>query len=112
MKNLELLYLYGFSLRLETKLEDLLSIVSEHLSNDKKIGVVLLHDAVISSSTSRLINESIKKLHSLPISVYIMIPDLEARGLIYDDKSSKGIPIDYEKLVELMDTVPRIISWM
>ena len=51
----DIVYLYGFSTRKQTNLENLVNIVSEQIKNDVRIAIVFLHDGVIGTSQNGVI---------------------------------------------------------
>jgi sulfur relay protein TusB/DsrH len=53
-----------------------------------------------------------KKLLNLPITTYSLLPDLKARGIDATKLQNKVKGIKYEDLVDLLVTIPKIVSWM
>ena len=45
-------------------------------------------------------------------SLYAMLPDLNARGILVDNLLEEVKPIEYSDLVDILDNSQRIISWM
>ncbi|MFX1314641.1 MAG: DsrH/TusB family sulfur metabolism protein [Promethearchaeota archaeon] len=104
--------LYGFSLRLGAQLDNLLNILKQYSQLKISIKVVLIHDSVIGTSKKSKIPSFLKELLNLPLTIYAMIPDLNARGMNRIDLR-KGIEgIGYEELVDILTKTPKIISWM
>lgn len=104
--------MYGFSTTLESKILNLLRLLEYQLEQKKKIHVVFIHDGVIGTSIKSKTSNSLLKLLKLPIFLYSMKPDLLARG-IDAQKLQDGIRgIDYDDLVDLLVTSPKIVSWM
>lgn len=108
----KLIYLFGFSPRQGTQLESLINILKGQIELGAKINVVLLHDGVIGASKKGIIPNSLKELLNLSITVYAMIPDLEARGFDPEGLDERIKCIQYEDLVDLLAKVPKIASWM
>ena len=46
------------------------------------------------------------------ITLYAMIPDLQARGIALENIHDKVKPIEYDDLIDNLDVTPKIISWM
>lgn len=111
-KNNSIVYLYGFSLRLSHKLDNLLKILKEHSKSNKNIIFVLIHDAVIGTSKKSNIPSSLVELLNLPITLYTMIPDIIARGINPMNLRNKIQGIYYEKLVDILANTPKIVSWI
>jgi sulfur relay protein TusB/DsrH len=111
-QNIDMIYLFGFSGNTGTHLERLLPILKTQKKKDSKIGIVLIHDGVIGISTKGRIPKHMEDLLDLNISVFAMIPDLKARGIALKYISEKIRPIEYDDLIDILDTTPKIISWM
>jgi len=111
-ENKNILYLFGFSERMGKHLEKLIPLLKSQLKRGSMIRVVFIHDGVINSSSKGKIPESVKELINLNIVLYTMIPDAKARGISIEHIQNKIKPIDYEELVDLIDSTPKIISWM
>jgi len=52
------------------------------------------------------------ELLRMKITVYAMIPDLNARGIALENIHDKVKPIGYDDLTDILDVTPKIISWM
>lgn len=107
-----IVYMYGFSTMLESKLINLIKIIENQIKQNNQIHVVFIHDGVIGTSQKSKATQLMKKLLELPLTVYSVIPDLKARGI---DKKNlrKGIQgIDYEDLVDILASHSKIVSWM
>ena len=106
----DIIYLFGFSLRYGNELHRLLPILKTHKKNGLKVGIILIHDGVIG------IDKKGKKLTILEeltlFSLYAMLPDLNARGILVDNLLEEVKPIEYSDLVDILDNSQRIISWM
>lgn len=111
-RNNSIVYVYGFSLRLSHKLDNLLKILKEQSKSNKSIIFVLIHDAVIGTSKKSNIPSSLVELLNLPITIYAMIPDIIARGIDPINLRSRIQGIDYEKLVDILVNSSKIVSWM
>ena len=107
-----IVYLYGFSTMLESKLINLIKIVELQLEQKHQISIVFIHDGVIGTSKKNKITSSMKKLLNLPISTYSLLPDLKARGIDATNLQNKVKQIEYEDLVDILVTIPKIVSWM
>ncbi len=104
--------MYGFSTTLESKLVNLLRLLEYQLEQKKKIHVVFIHDGVIGTSKKSKASNSLLKLLKLPIFLYSMKPDLLARGIDAQNLQDGIRGIDYDVLVDLLVTTPKIVSWM
>jgi sulfur relay protein TusB/DsrH len=111
-ENLDMIYLFGFSSNSGKYLERLLPILKAQKSKNLKIGIVLIHDGVIGITTKGKIPKELEDLFDLEISIFAMRPDLKARGITLNYLSEKVKPIEYDDLIDIMDTTPKIISWM
>ena len=110
--NEELVYLYGFSTRKQMYLDNLLGIVSEQTENKVSIAIVLIHDGVIGTSQSGTIPSLLDKLLSLSVSVFVMTPDLLARGIEPNTVDPRIKCIEYDELVDILAQIPKVASWM
>ena len=125
----EIVYLFGFSLFGTNQFEQITPLIKNHLTKDVKVSVVLLHDAVVGTSSKGTTPNSLKELVNyarqlknlgnvigveppIDLQLYVLKEDLEARGF----NSENLIPIveliDYRKLVDIMDESHKIVSWM
>lgn len=109
---MDILYLFGFSMRTGTHLQRLLPIVKKQKERGSNIGFVLIHDGVIGTTANSLIPKSLEELMNLGISVFSMIPDMKARGLHIDNLRSNIKPVEYSELVDILDGAQKVISWM
>jgi len=107
-----LVYLYGFSLVLESKLNTVKEIIENQLNLDAQIHFVFIHDAVIGTTLKYKTNPLVRDMLQLPIKFYSMIPDLKARGLDSENLHSGIEGINYEDLVDLIVISSKIVSWM
>ncbi len=110
--NLDMIYLFGFSSNTGKHLERLLPILQLQKAKDSKIGLVLIHDGVIGITTKGKIPKQMEVLLDLNIAMFAMIPDLKARGIAFDYINEKIRLIEYDDLIDILDTTPKIISWM
>jgi len=108
----DIVYLYGFSTRRETYLDNLLGIVSEQNENNINIAIVLIHDGVIGTSQKGVIPRLLDKLLNLSISVFALLPDLLARGIEPNTVDLRIKCIDYEDLVDILAQTLKVASWM
>lgn len=111
-QDLEDLYLFGFSERAGKYLLRLLPIIKTQLNRGKKIGVVFIHDGVIGTTTRGKIPKSISEILGLNLTLFVLTPDLKARGIDSNTIDAKITGIGYEELADLLDSTPKIISWM
>ena len=107
----KLVYLFGFSTRKSTSIDNLFNIVKEQ-TKDAKITVVLIHDGVIGTSKKGVMPTSLNLLLNLPMTVFAMTPDLLARGIDPDSVDTRIICIEYDVLVDILAQTPKIASWM
>jgi sulfur relay protein TusB/DsrH len=107
-----IVYLYGFSTLLESKLINLIKIIEKQIEQNSKISVVFIHDGVIGTSKKNKITSSMKKLLNLPITTYSLLPDLKARGFDATNLQNIVKGVEYEDLVDILVTIPKIVSWM
>ena len=110
--NEELVYLYGFSTRKQAYLDNLLSILKDQTDNGSSIAIVLIHDGVIGTSQSGTIPNSLDKLLNLSVSVFVMTPDLLARGIEPNTIDPRIKCIEYDELVDILAQTPKVASWM
>ncbi|MHA1150194.1 MAG: sulfurtransferase complex subunit TusB [Promethearchaeota archaeon] len=108
----DIVYLFGFSERSMRQVERLLPILKEQKNKGKKTSLILLLDGVINAISKGGLPESVKELLALDMSLYVMIPDLNARGIALENIQEKIKPIDYLEMVDILDATPKIISWM
>ncbi len=107
----KLVYLFGFSTRKSTSIDNLFNIVKEQ-TKDANIAVVLIHDGVIGTSKKGLMPTSLNLLLNLPVTVFAMTPDLLARGIDPDSVDTRIKCIEYDVLVDILAQTPKIASWM
>ena len=114
VEKLDIIYLFGYSPRMQTQLKQLNPIIKSQIAKDIKVGVVFIHNGVIGTSIKGEIPNEIKvlTLSNNSLYLYVMIPDLKARGILIKDVIEKFKPIEYDTLVELLDQANKIISWM
>ena len=53
-----------------------------------------------------------KMLLNLPVTTYSLLPDLKARGIDATNLQNEVKGIEYEDLVDILVTIPKIVSWM
>jgi len=106
------LYLFGFSPRRSCHLDRLLPVINRQQRKGEKIGIVLLHDAVIGSTSPGTTPQSILQLLSMATKVFALVPDLEARGLKQTDLLPQISPLTYDDLVDLLAGVPKVATWV
>ena len=99
------------------------------LTKDIKVSVVLLHDAVVGTSSKTDSPNALKELMdyafqlknmgnvtgiepTVKLNVHILKEDLEARGYTTEDLIPRVEPISYSQLVDILDFSKKIVSWM
>ncbi|MFW9951708.1 MAG: DsrH/TusB family sulfur metabolism protein, partial [Candidatus Thorarchaeota archaeon] len=92
---MDILYLFGFSARVGTHLQRILPLLKKQKGNGSSIGFVLIHDAVIGTTTNGVIPQKLQELLDLDISIFAMVPDMKARGLPLERLHSKVKPVEY-----------------
>ncbi len=107
-----IVYMYGFSTMLESKLLNLIKIIEKQIEQKRKISIVFIHDGVIGTSRVSKVYPSMTKLLNLRITVYSLLPDLNARGIDTTKLQDKILGIEYPDLVDILVTNPKIVSWM
>lgn len=105
-------YLYGFSTLLESKLINLIKIIEQQLEQNHQISFVFIQDGVIGTSQKNKLTSSMKKLLNLPITAYSLLPDLKARGIDAINLQNNVKGIEYEDLVDILVNIPKIVSWI
>ena len=111
-ENKNILYLFGYSEMTGRHLERLLPIIKTQITKGLQIGLVLIHDGVIGINKKGKIPERMGELLNLDVTIYAMIPDLQARGIAQDNIHDKVKLIGYDDLIDILDVTPKIISWM
>ena len=110
--NEELVYLYGYSTRKQAYLDNLVGILKDQTDSGASIAIVLIHDGVIGTSQSGTMPSSLDTLLSLSVSVFVMTPDLLARGIEPNTVDPRIKCIEYDHLVDILAKTPKIASWM
>ena len=111
-ENKKVLYLFGYSEMTGTHVERLLPILKAQINKSSQIEMVLIHDGVIGINKKGKIPENMEELLNMNITIYAMIPDLQARGIAQEQIHDKVKPIEYDDLIDILDLTPKIISWM
>lgn len=111
-ENRKVLYLFGYSEMTGTHLERLMPILKGQINKGSQIGFVLIHDGVIGINKKGKIPKKMEELLNMNITIYAMIPDLQARGIALEYIHDKVKPIEYDDLIDILDVSPKIISWM
>ncbi|MBY9017341.1 MAG: hypothetical protein KGD66_00775 [Candidatus Lokiarchaeota archaeon] len=111
-ENEKVLYLFGYSEMTGTHLERLMPILKGQVNKGSQIGFVLIHDGVIGINKKGKIPKKMEELLNMSITIYAMIPDLQARGIALENIHDKVKPIEYDDLIDILDVTPKIISWM
>ena len=95
-----------------TYLERLIPILKAQINKSSQMGMVLIHDGVIGINKKGKIPKKMEELLNMNVTVYAMIPDLQARGIALEQIHDKVKPIEYDDLIDILDVTPKIISWM
>ena len=111
-ENLDMLYLFGYSGLTGSQLERLLPILKSQIKRSSKLGLVLIHDGVIGITTKGKIPKQMEELLSLDIAVFAVRSDMKARGIAPEHIHGKIKSIEYDDLIDVIDTTPKVISWM
>ncbi|MFX1377410.1 MAG: DsrH/TusB family sulfur metabolism protein [Promethearchaeota archaeon] len=111
-EQVSLIYLYGFSTLLESKLITLFQILKNQVNQNAQISIVFIHDGVIGTALKNKISPAMEELLKLPLSFFTLIPDLKARGLDFKNLQNNIKGIEYEDLVDLLVVTSKIVSWM
>jgi sulfur relay protein TusB/DsrH len=112
IENKPIVYLYGFSTLLEEKLINLIKIIENHLKIKGASSFIFLHDGVIGTLQKGKFSSALMRLLELPMNFYALIPDLKARGIDINNLRNKIKGIDYDDLVDILASTPRIVSWI
>jgi sulfur relay protein TusB/DsrH len=111
-KNMDIVYLFGFSERTGNHLERLLPLLRVQIKKGIEVGLIFIHDGVIGLRSDGVIPSQVEELLNSNITLKAMVPDMKARGIPVERLHNKVKPIEYEELVELLDNSQKIISWM
>ena len=111
-ENLDVIYLFGFSGLTGNQLQILLPILKSQLKKNTKLGLVLIHDGVIGISKKGKIPNQMEQLLGLGITVFAMKSDMRARGIVPEYIHDQIKSIEYDDLIDIIDTTPKVISWM
>ena len=112
VENLDMVYLFGFSGLTGNHLERLLPILKNQIKKNTKLGLVLIHDGIIGITTKGKIPNQMEELLGLDVTVFAMRSDMKARGIAPEYVHDKIKSIDYDDLIDVIDTTPKVISWM
>lgn len=111
-ENRKVLYLFGYSEMTGTHLGRLFPILKAQNNKGSEIGLVLIHDGVIGINKKGRIPDRMQELLNMNFNIYVMTPDLQARGIALENIHDNVKPIGYDDLIDLIDVTPKIISWM
>jgi sulfur relay protein TusB/DsrH len=109
---MDLIYLFGFSEMTGNHLERLLPILRAQIKKNHQIGFVLIHDGVIGLSRKGKTPTSMIELLGLNITIYALKPDMNARGIPLNQLHDKIYAIDYDELVDVLESTKKVISWI
>lgn len=90
----------------------MINIIKEQKELGVNITFVFMHDAVIGLTKKSKMSKHLLDLINLPISFYILQPDLKARGINPNFILDKIAKIEYANLVDLLVANSKIISWL
>lgn len=107
-----IVYLFGFSSWVDTKLESLLKIIKEQNETDLEINIILMHDGVIGTSKKGEVPKILAEVLSLPVNIFAILPDIKARGIDPKDLHNQIKPIEYDELVDILIDSQKIVSWI
>jgi len=107
-----IIYLFGYSINNYKPFIKLINIINKQKKLGAEITFVFMHDSVIGLTKKSEVNTQLSTLLDLPISFYILLPDLKARGINPNYVVDKIRKIEYEELVDLLVSNSRIISWL
>ncbi|MFX1497046.1 MAG: DsrH/TusB family sulfur metabolism protein [Promethearchaeota archaeon] len=108
----KILYLFGYSINNYTPLVKIVNIIRQQKELGADISFIFMHDGVIGLTKESKLNDPLLSLIDLNISLYILLPDLKARGINPDKVLDNIIKIEYEILVDLLARNSRIVSWL
>ncbi|MFX1567369.1 MAG: sulfurtransferase complex subunit TusB [Promethearchaeota archaeon] len=111
-ENLDMIYLFGYSGLTGSQLERLLPILKSQIKKNTKLGLVLIHDGVIGITTKGKMPKELEEILSLDVELFAMKSDMKARGIAPEYVHDKIKAIDYDDLIDVIDTTPKVISWM
>ncbi len=111
-ENLDIIYLFGYSGMTGNQLERLLPILKSQITKNTKLGLVLIHDGVVGITTKGKIPKEVEELLSMEVEIFAMKSDMKARGIAPEYIHDKIKSIDYDDLIDVIDTTPKVISWM
>jgi len=109
---IDMVYLFGFSPRYGNELSRLIPILKSQSQNGRQIGIIFIHDGVISASSKGKMTDSMNGLKGLTLKKYVLIPDLTARGIPLEHIQEGIHPIEYTDLVDIIENSHKVISWM
>ena len=105
----DMVYLFGYNPKSTHYLRSLTPIIVSNLMHGKIISLILIHDGVLGAISNNLFSNNIKMNE---IQVYAISPDLKARGIRSDRINEDVKLINYEQLVDILDSTDKIISWI
>ena len=109
---LDIVYLFGYGPNDGAYLDTLLPLVRNQSQKGSNVGFIFIHNGAIIASARKKTNAQVKELIGLPIKMYVLEPDLKARGITLDRINNNIKPIKYGDLVDILDSSEKIISWM
>lgn len=112
LEELDMIYLFGFSGLTGNHLQRLIPILRSQISRNTKLGLVLIHDGVIGITTKGKITKQMEELLSLDVTIYAIRSDMRARGIDPEYTHDRIESIEYDDLIDVIDTTPKVISWM
>ena len=109
---LDTIYLFGYSPRDSSHLDTIIPLIKNQNSKGTKIGIVLIHDGVIGASSKGKVPKEFRELVEISTNIYVLTPDLKARGIALDTIDSDIKAIEYREFVDIIDSSEKIISWI
>jgi sulfur relay protein TusB/DsrH len=124
-----IIYLFGYSLKNSTQFTQVLPLIKTQLTKGAEVELVLMHDAVIGTTTKGTTPKSLKELlnfafqmknvgnvtgiePTVKLHISVLRPDYEARGLLPEMILSNLQLISYGQLVDNMDAAGKVVSWL
>jgi len=106
----EILYLVGYNSRQNSVLANVLPIIKAQAAAGKNLGIILMQDGVIGTSTSGTTPAPLEALLSLGVKLYASSPDLQARGIDQAKLYPKITPVTYGDMAEAMASCDKLVS--
>jgi sulfur relay protein TusB/DsrH len=108
----EILYLFGFSPRINNRLEKLVKVIRHQLEAKQSVAIALIHDAVVGAGPDGKVPICILDLLKMGVEVYALGPDLDARGISSKPLQEGIVRIDYDELMTMVVATKTLCSWL